>query len=329
MDRSKILEEIRLKSLTVNKYIKENAAPVMVSPAAAAGASGAGGGRKPAPTPPGPGPDPGPSYDPSTQAYLDATGITDSTIATKIDGFVTQLKEAGYWDSTIAFFPFVTDLTAEAGNAAIFNMFSYDLKNPAKGESDPQLAKNGSIAIGFSESNFYADSIYNLGPNTGSTGYFTTNVFISNFTNNLATVGYSKVGGASTELVIRDSAFFYKLGVDAKATTNIAWDSSQVASNNSGFGSENTIIISAELDDKETYSVRQVTQYQTTNQAITRIATSTGSEIWMGDAASQVSNNIYTTYFMLDSGLSIADLEAYRGLVNSFNLSLGRGTIIG
>lgn len=49
----------------------------------------------------------GGGIDPDAQAFLTATGITDPTITSAIDGLVVDLKNAGLWTKSNAIYPFV------------------------------------------------------------------------------------------------------------------------------------------------------------------------------------------------------------------------------
>lgn len=63
----------------------------------------------------------GPTYDTATTAYLNATGISDTLIITRIDTMVKALKNAGLWNKIEALYPCV---------GTTFNQMSYNLKDP-------------------------------------------------------------------------------------------------------------------------------------------------------------------------------------------------------
>lgn len=63
----------------------------------------------------------GPTYDTATTAYLNATGISDTLIITRIDTMVKALKNAGLWNKIEALYPCV---------GTTFTQMSYNLKDP-------------------------------------------------------------------------------------------------------------------------------------------------------------------------------------------------------
>ena len=78
---------------------------------------------------------PSSSFDSSTQAFIDATGISDSAITTPLDTFVLALKSAAIWNKLHAIYPFV------GGTAA---KHKWNLKDPRDLDAAFRLTFNGS-----------------------------------------------------------------------------------------------------------------------------------------------------------------------------------------
>jgi hypothetical protein len=78
------------------------------------------------------------AFDPDAQAFLTATGITDSTIQDAINTLVIELKNAGIWSRIDAAYPFVggTQTTCK-----------FNLKNPQDTNAAFRLDFNGSWTI--------------------------------------------------------------------------------------------------------------------------------------------------------------------------------------
>lgn len=79
----------------------------------------------------------GSRYDSDTQAFLNVTGITDTTIISALDTLVVDLKGFGLWDKMKAVYPFV-------GGTATTHKFN--LVNPADTNAAFRLSFNGGWA---------------------------------------------------------------------------------------------------------------------------------------------------------------------------------------
>lgn len=101
--------------------------------------------------------------DTDVSAFLTATGISDSTIETALDTFVTSLKSEGIWDEIITIYPFVTDKTDSADIQA---QFKYNLKDPQDTDAAYRLTAAGSVTFN------------TTGIVTGNGGYFDTHTTI-------------------------------------------------------------------------------------------------------------------------------------------------------
>lgn len=77
----------------------------------------------------------GRSFEAETQAFLNATGITDATISSAINDLVLALKNNGLWNKCTAIYPFV------GGSAATHK---YNLKDPRDLDAAYRLTFSGS-----------------------------------------------------------------------------------------------------------------------------------------------------------------------------------------
>lgn len=120
-----------------------------------------------APTPP------GPDIDVDVQAFLDATGISDSSIITALETFVNTLKTESLWDKMVAIYPFVTDKTNPIDIQA---QFKYNLKDPQDTDSAYRLVTFGSVTYSpegitnFNNGNYIRTYIYSDNPTAFPTG---------------------------------------------------------------------------------------------------------------------------------------------------------------
>lgn len=317
MDSNKLLEELRLKSLTVNKYIKENKNPIMTSPAAAAGASGAGGGKKPAPAP---GPDPGPVYPIATDvdvvSFLEVTGIENETlISTALETMVTSIKTANVWEYMKGLYPFVTNQTNET---LIKNQFKVNLKdrkeaqNLTEGGTDLQVSANG---------------ISNLSAN----GNYRTPALVANgFTSNFPGVGYCKTTVADTaERIIASSINTnYYAEIQNSTTLGYAWDTAVGEASLTGLTSKGVFTISSYLNPEEAFALRFQTPTDNTITEVvdTRTGTQLSASLHIGNPAIDTPDtNVISTYFYFDAvNMLNTDLQNLYDAIKQFNIDLGR-----
>lgn len=78
--------------------------------------------------------------DEATQAYLDATGISDITTVQKLNTMVTSLKSEGLWDKIDALYPCV---------GSTFEQMSYNLKDPSAYKLSATVTPTVTKDVGF------------------------------------------------------------------------------------------------------------------------------------------------------------------------------------
>lgn len=128
--------------------------------------------KYPEPEPPAPTP-PEPDIDVDVQAFLDATGISDSAITTALETFVTTLKTESLWSKMVAIYPFVTDKTSSVDIQA---QFKYNLKDPQDTDAAYRLITFGSVTYSpegitnFNNGNYIRTYVYSDNPTAFPTG---------------------------------------------------------------------------------------------------------------------------------------------------------------
>jgi hypothetical protein len=80
--------------------------------------------------------------DADVTAFLTAASISDNTIETSLNTFVTTLKNESLWDEILACYPFVTDKTDAID---IQSQFKFNLKDPQDTDAAYRLTTNGSV----------------------------------------------------------------------------------------------------------------------------------------------------------------------------------------
>lgn len=78
--------------------------------------------------------------DEATQAYLNATGISDADMVSKLDTMVTSLKSEGLWDKIDALYPCV---------GSTFEQMSYNLKDPSAYKLSANVTPTVTKDVGF------------------------------------------------------------------------------------------------------------------------------------------------------------------------------------
>lgn len=252
----------------------------------------------------------GASFDPSSQAFFDATGITDETQQTAVNDLVVGLKNDGIWDKMKIIYPFVggTDVT-----------HSYNLKDTTVAQitwttgvthtSDGVDGANSGTGHGDTG---ITPSALGLGRDDASLGVYTQDGWVNNqqfplgiYSGN-ASITLYKAGGAPGTL--------YLMVNDAISGTNITAPTPLT-----GFH---------QLTRTESTEVR----YKKDNETvITRLATSAGNPSTTGNlwvlAANGYTNYGYgsvTSLIYFGLGLTDTQLNQMNTLVTAYQTALSR-----
>lgn len=150
----------------------------------------------------------GVTLDPDTVAFLQATGITNSTIAYAVNDLVLDLKDYGLWTNMDAIYPFV-------GGTA--NTHKYNLKNPQDTDAAYRIVWNGTIthsSTGVTPGGTTADfGDTKWIPNTDATGVnqwgFGTYIRTNNTTNGNDFGAYGVTAGVDDALYVYFSGGHY------------------------------------------------------------------------------------------------------------------------
>jgi len=324
MDRRKILEEIRLKSLTVNKYIKENKAPVMVSPAAAAGSSSGGGGGAVSE-----------STDAIVTAFLKAANISDSTIESSLDTFVKTMKDESLWDKVLVFYPLVTD---KLDSNDIFEQFKFNLVNPNEYKLNPADSKFDTVTVASTGISDFGNT------NTLTTG-FTPSSSPTNFDDegelfSILAGGYylrtttDTVYSVISQTVGGNSDFAIRIDSISPKRANLRWplsvDNSYTDALPDGIGNAGTFMISGDQYPGEggfaQYRLDILTGIGFA-QPDSQISITGDSPFTLGDTGGLANcANEISAYFLMEAKLSQAQMTTVRDAVNQLQTDLGRAT---
>ena len=277
--------------------------------------------KYPEPEPPSPTP-PEPDIDVDVQAFLDATGISDSTITTALETFVTTLKTESLWSKMVAIYPFVTDKTDVT---EIQGQFKYNLKDPQDTDAAYRLITFGSVTYSsegvtnFNNGNYIKTFIYSdnptafpTGPNFVSLGYYLR----TNSDTDYGVVGNNDTGTIQTPyyISIRDfgsgaSNYLFNYGGTSNyslATTNC---------NNLG-----THIFSR----VDSNTVEVLNPSETLSRFLPLSAPSATVGIGIGYRG-LTTTNVFSHYYFSDS-LSSAEMLTMQTAVNQLQTDLGRAT---
>lgn len=122
------------------------------------------------------------SFDSDAQAFINATGYTNTGLQTSINTLVTSLKSQSLWDKLYFFYPLATDATSGT-NAARLDQMKYNLKNTTQYTltyfNAPTATTTG---LSFNGSTQYADTNFNISSSySGSSAHL--GIYITSNTN--------------------------------------------------------------------------------------------------------------------------------------------------
>ena len=160
--------------------------------------------------------------DADTQAYLDATNITDQETVAKVNTLVKSLKEENLWDKIEALYPCT---------GSTFEQMSYNLRNPSTYrltcDTTPTIVENTSMYC--VDAQIKSDTPTRLGSDFHLMGY-SLNKY-DEVENSLLCPTPSNAGGLSTDkggiLALISSS-----GTVLRTTTSDTWRTSTIPSNN-------------------------------------------------------------------------------------------------
>jgi hypothetical protein len=167
--------------------------------------------------------------DADVTAFLTAASISDNTIETSLNTFVTTLKNEGLWDKLQICYPFVTDKT---DSADIQSQFKFNLKDPQDTDAAYRLTTNGSVTFNTTgivtgDAGGYLDThvtIYDGGAGGSSIsmwhngiqiqGYWNTSAQIRNYQNSgdVSALGTHVIGRLDNNTLVYATPNLYKTG---------------------------------------------------------------------------------------------------------------------
>jgi len=248
--------------------------------------------------------------DPDAQAFLTATGITDTTITLAINTLVIDMKSDGLWNKMIAIYPFV-------GVNATTHKFN--LKNPANTDAAFRLTFSGGIThssnglVGNGTDGYYDTHI------NGSTNIIQNDVSMNVYIRN-------NVSSSGADIGYVDATSVYGLSLLTRSTAN------QI---NTRVNNVGNLSILANTDSRGFFGVSRTVSTEfliskNTTQTTISVASSAVRSLDIFGLAlnSNGSPTTFSTrqqaYASLGQGLIDSELDTYYDIVQSFQTTLGR-----
>jgi len=314
-----LMEQRRIQQ--INEAVSTAAA------ASSAGGAGGGGGLPPSS---------GTVTDAVVTSFLAKTLISDSTIESSLDTFVKTLKAESLWDDMLLFYPMVTD---KSTSSEIFEQFKFNLVNANSNKLTEFDGKFSAVTVDTNGISDFGDvNTLKTGfrPSSATTqfddgeaqvpiisgGYYLRTLTDTNFTI------ISDETGISNNNMIRVT------GEGSPSQLNLRWPNSSTSNIATTAGGDiGTLILSGEQyndGESESYRVFLISSsgYALTVDGVT--PTNSDSPLTLGSVESSaddvVCGNQISAYFIMNAGLSQAQMTTVRDAVNQLQTDLGRAT---
>lgn len=312
----------------------QEAVSTAAAAASSAGGAGGGGGLPVSSTPA------TPATDAVVTSFLAKTLIDDSTIESSLDTFVKTLKAESLWSDMLLFYPFVTD---KSTNSEIFEQFKFNLVDANSNKLTEFDGKFSAVTVDTNGISDFGDiNTLKTGfrPSSATTqfddgeaqvpilsgGYYLRTLTDANFT-----IISDESGGFNNNMI----RVTRTVDGDGNPTQlNLRWPNSSTANIDTTAGGDiGTFMVSGEQynnGESESYRVFRISSsgYALTLDGVAAI--NSDSPLTLGSiesgADNVLCNNQISAYFIMNAGLSQAQMTTVRDAVNQLQTDLGRAT---
>ena len=319
-------DQIRYAEFMMQRNRTQQIQEAVSTAAAASSAGGAGGGGGGLPV------SSTPATDAVVTSFLAKTLIDDSTIESSLDTFVKTLKAESLWSDMLLFYPFVTD---KSTNSEIFEQFKFNLVNANSNKLTEFDGKFVGVTVSSNGISDFGDvNVLKTGfrPSSATTQFDDGESQIP-----ILSGGYylrTLTDASFTVIADENASSDHQLFVNGEGTPDqiaMRWPNT-VSSNiaTTAGGDIGTFMVSGEQynnGESESYRVNRISSSGFAITVDGTIANSGDYPLTLGKAATaEICNNQISAYFIMNAGLSQAQMTTVRDAVNQLQTDLGRAT---
>ena len=319
-------DQIRYAEFMMQRNQTQQIQEAVSTAAAASSAGGAGGGGGGLPV------SSTPATDAVVTSFLAKTLIDDSTIESSLDTFVKTLKAESLWSDMLLFYPFVTD---KSTNSEIFEQFKFNLVNANSNKLTEFDGKFVGVTVSSNGISDFGDAnVLKTGfrPSSATTQFDDGEAQVSILSGGYYLRTLTDVN--FTVIADENASSNHQLFVSGEGTPDqisMRWPfSASTAIATTAGGDIGTFMVSGEQynnGESEAYRVNRISSsgFAVTADGITPV--NNDYPLTLGKAAgAEICNNQISAYFIMNAGLSQAQMTTVRDAVNQLQTDLGRAT---